>query len=121
MSRNANLPLRKTMCATCPFRAGSPTAYLAADLAASAISEASRICHSTGSNNAFHRQTGLPEHICRGARDVQLRFMAAAGVIDAPTDDAWNEARTRIGMAETVVRDPVIRRRGKEKGKVARG
>ena len=104
--KQSNLPLRKTMCATCPFRAGSPTAYLAADLAASAMTEASRICHSTGSRNAFHERTGLPEHLCRGAREVQLSFMATAGVIDAPTDEAWNVARARIGMAPTVVKDP---------------
>ena len=104
--RKSDLPLRKTKCATCPFRAGSPTAYLAADLAASAMTEASRICHSTGSKNAFHVRTGLPSHICRGARDVQLSFMATAGVIDAPTDEAWNSARARIGMKPTAIKDP---------------
>lgn len=111
MSRNKDLPLRKTMCATCPFRERSPTAYLVADLAQSAISEASRICHSTGSKNAFHERTGLPEHICRGARDMQLAFMAAAGVIAAPTNEAWDEARVRIGMAPTVVKDPKAKAR----------
>lgn len=106
MKRRRELPLRKTICKTCPFRPGSPTAYLAADLAASAMTEASRICHSTGSKNAFHEKTGLPEHICRGSRDVQLRYMAAAGVISAPTDEAWDEGRVRIGLPPTVVKDP---------------
>lgn len=102
-----NLPLRKTKCSTCPFRVGSPTAYLAPGIAISAATEASRICHQTGKDNLFHKRTGLPEHLCRGARDVQLSIMAAAGVISAPTDEAWNEGRARIGLKATVVRDPV--------------
>jgi len=100
-----NYQLRKTMCATCPFRPGSPYENLAADLAASALSDASRICHSTGSNG-IHARTGLPSHICRGARDVQLSVMVALKVIDALTDDAWNEAREKVGLPATVVADP---------------
>ena len=67
-----NLPLRKTKCATCPFRPSSPYAYLADSLAESAVTERSRICHSTGSGNAINKRTGLPPHLCRGVRDVQL-------------------------------------------------
>lgn len=100
-----DLPLRKTMCATCPFRLGSKYACLAEHLTLAAMSE-SRICHSTGSNNGINRRTGKPEHICRGARDVQLSVMAAAGQITAPTDKAWNDARVLIGMSKTEVRDP---------------
>ena len=94
------------MCGTCPFRKGSPYAYLAADLAESAMSKASRICHSTGSNNAIKKRTGKPPHLCRGARDVQLEAMAALGAIDEPTDEAWNKKRVEIGMKATVVKDP---------------
>ncbi len=99
-------PLRKTMCATCPFREGSPYAYLALDLAHAAMTE-SRICHSTGSGNAINKRTGLPPHICRGARDVQLRLMASLAVIEVPTDEAWNAERVRRGMLPTAVVDPV--------------
>lgn len=83
------LPVRPTMCATCPFRPGSPYANLAPDLAASAISQASRICHSTGSDNAINQKTGVPPMLCRGARDVQLSFFHRIGFIDAATDAAW--------------------------------
>lgn len=82
---------RKTMCATCPFRAGSPHADLADMLAASAINEASRICHSTGTS-AIYGRTGKKPLICRGSRDIQLRVMCALGVISAPTDAAWASA-----------------------------
>ena len=95
-----NLPLRSTMCATCPFRAGSKYACLVADLAQSACGKASRICHSTGSN-AINAKTGKPEALCRGARNIQLQLMATLGVIAAPTDKAWNDARYAIGLPET--------------------
>ncbi len=77
------------MCATCPFRAGSPYAYLRDDLATSALTQATRICHSTGSRNAINRRTGKPARACRGARDVQLQFFAGIGFLSAPTDTAW--------------------------------
>lgn len=86
------------MCATCPFRDGSPYAYLRADLERSALSQSSRICHSTGSNNAINKRTGLPERLCRGARDLQLRMMAGLGIITAPTDEAWNAKCIELGL-----------------------
>lgn len=105
-----NLPVRQTKCATCPFRPGSPYAHLAGQLAASAIHEASRICHSTGKNTLGGR-TGLPSFVCRGARDVQLQAMAVMGQIVAPTDEAWNDARELIGLEPQVIRNPAPRRR----------
>lgn len=101
-----NEPLRKTMCATCPFRPGSKYAFLAADLAESALTNSSRICHSTGSDNAINKRTGIEPHLCRGARDVQLEAFTVPGLLDEPTDEAWNAARVRIGMEPTVVADP---------------
>lgn len=80
------------MCATCPFRPGSKYVHLADGLALSAMNEASRICHSTGANNGINKRTGKPRAICRGARDIQLKLMAALGVIKAATDKAWAEA-----------------------------
>jgi hypothetical protein len=56
--------LRKTSCATCPFREGSPYAHLREHLERSALLENSRLCHSTGSN-AINRRTGKPEAVCR--------------------------------------------------------
>jgi len=102
---SCDLPLRKTKCATCPFREGSPYAYLVNDLTASAMSD-SRICHSTGKNNAINKRTGKKPHLCRGARDVQLSVMFRMGAIDAETDAAWNRERARIGMKIIEVKDP---------------
>lgn len=75
-------------CGTCPFREGSPYAFLADDLAKSALTEKSRICHSTG-NSVFYGRTGKKSMICRGARDKQLEYLAAIGFLSAPTDEAW--------------------------------
>lgn len=92
------MPVLKAMCGTCPFRPGSPHADLALPLTASALTEASRICHSTGRDNAINEETGKPEALCRGARDVQLRVFCELGVIEKPTDEAWNEACKKYGL-----------------------
>lgn len=91
-------PVRSQMCATCPFRKESPYAYLAADLAASALDTASRLCHSTGSNNAINKRTGVPAKICRGSRDVQLAVFAGMGFISEATDEAWANKCREMGF-----------------------
>jgi len=99
-----NIPVRKTKCATCPFRPGSPYAHLKTYLAVAGLSE-SRICHSTGSNG-IHKRTGIKDHLCRGSRDVQLETMTTMGVIEEATDEAWNDQRAQIGMKRILVKDP---------------
>jgi hypothetical protein len=82
------IPTMPSMCATCPFRPGSPHAALQNHLAESALNEASRICHSTG-QSVFYGRTGKKPRLCRGARDLQLKVFAAIGVIESATDEAW--------------------------------
>ena len=89
--------LRKTMCATCPWRKGSPYAFLKETLKESALTQRNRICHCTGSS-AIHRRTGKPEAVCRGARQEQLQHFHKLGVIEAPPDEAWAKARERCGL-----------------------
>ena len=93
------MKLRSQMCATCPFRKGSPYAHLEAALTESAMTEASRICHSTGSN-AINAQTRKPSALCRGARNVQLQLFASIGFIDAPTDEAWAKRCRDLALTE---------------------
>lgn len=85
------------MCATCPWRDGSPYAELVPTLEASALREGSRLCHSTG-NNAINARTGKPARVCRGARDVQLRVLAGIGFLSQPTDAAWRAKCRQIGV-----------------------
>ncbi len=98
---NAGLPLRAEMCSTCPFRPGVAKKYAAVreTVTESALTEATRICHQTGSNNTFHRRTGKPEAVCRGARDLQLQFFYRIGFLKEPTDKAWDEKFKEIQNA----------------------
>ena len=84
------LKVMKKMCSTCPWRRGSPAAYLRADLEERSLLE-SRICHSTGGNNVVKeaKEVSKESLICRGSRNFQLRFVAALGIISEPTDEAW--------------------------------
>jgi hypothetical protein len=84
------------MCGTCPFREGSPYSYLRDDLARSALTCTSRICHQTGSRNAINARTGKPARLCRGARDVQLQHFHRIGVIPEPTDQAWADTWAKL-------------------------
>lgn len=89
------LPVCEVMCGSCPFRPGSPYAYLMDELSACSLENASRVCHSTGSS-AINRRTGKPPRICRGTRDIQLQVFHRLGVIAAPTDEAWADAVAAI-------------------------
>lgn len=88
--RPVDMNIMPIMCGTCPFRPGSKYANLVGDLAASALTNCSRVCHQTGSN-AINACTGKPPVLCRGARNVQLEFYHAIGFIKAATDEAWDE------------------------------
>jgi hypothetical protein len=83
-------PRLKRMCKTCPWRKDSPYAFLRPDLERSALTEASRVCHSTGSS-VIYGDTGKPERLCRGACDAQNKTFFAMGYIEAPTDEAWQK------------------------------
>jgi len=91
------LSVQPAMCATCPWREGSQYAALRNNLEESAITEASRICHSTGSN-AINHQTGKKPKLCRGARDFQILIFFRMGFIDAPTDEAWEKKCKQLGL-----------------------
>ena len=96
-SKHGPFPVCRVMCKTCPFRKGSPYASLAPDLTISALTQSSRICHSTGSS-AIHHHTGKPRRLCRGARNQQLQLFYRLGVIDAATDAAWNRECLARGL-----------------------
>jgi hypothetical protein len=100
-----SMPVNRRMCATCPWRAGSPYEYLRMQLTASALGKASRICHSTGENNAINEATGKPERLCRGARNEQLAFFVAIGFLPEPTDAAWRAKCKEMGIEADGIRD----------------
>lgn len=108
MNDNKDIPVRLTMCGTCPFKEGSKYSYLREDLAEKSMTEG-RICHSTGSGNAINDETGFEDHICRGSRDIQLRMFNGIGLLSEPTDKAWNDLRVKIGMNPQVIKNPTRR------------
>ena len=92
------MKVNKTKCATCPWQEDSPYAYLRGELTTSALSRNSRICHSTGKDNAIRRRTGKPERICRGARDEQLQMLSCIGFLEGATDAAWAKKCKEMGI-----------------------
>lgn len=88
-------PVMKSMCATCPWQEESKYAYLRPALERCALTEASRICHCTGTNDIGGR-TGKADRICRGARDAQLKMFVAMGFLSEPTDKAWADKLREI-------------------------
>ena len=79
-----DMPVMKQQCATCPFGPnGDPTVH-AGVVKRSVQFQGSQLCH----HPALHgkRET----HLCRGARDLQLKIMTAFGILPAPTDEAFN-------------------------------
>jgi len=90
-----SLPVMKAMCSTCPFREGG-WEHLQGLLVERAAHEGTPICHSTG-EKALTKSLG-PERICRGARDFQLKLFTGLGVIESPTEDAWEAACKRMGI-----------------------
>jgi hypothetical protein len=91
-----DMKVLKKQCATCPFRPYSKTAFLAPSIALSALTEASRICHCTGCDNAFHQRTGKRPALCRGARDLQIQIFYRLGVLKEPTDKGWADAWAKL-------------------------
>lgn len=84
------------MCATCPWREGSPYAHLKGYLS-DASKNQGRICHSTG-ESVIKGKTGKAEKLCRGSRNEQLQRFARMGFIRAATDEAWEEKCKALGL-----------------------
>lgn len=87
-----HMPVNKTKCQTCPFRKGGDPA-LRAKIETRVLCEASQTCHHSGS---IH---GKPDtHLCRGARDHQLTLFHRLGLLDEPTDEAWERQCQKQGL-----------------------
>lgn len=86
-----NWPVMKSHCATCPFGANGDPQIQAGVLNRIAKLEHSQICHHPA-------LSGKPEtHLCRGARDIQLKILTAFGLIEEPTDEAFTAKSREVG------------------------
>ncbi len=93
--------IMRTKCATCPFRTdGKGYTEVAGLLLQRALSEATPICHSTGTSNVTPKDKKLTQKnlACRGARDIQLNYFAEIGYLPAATDEAWNKKCRAMGL-----------------------
>lgn len=97
------MKLQKEMCKTCPWRDNSPYRGLRAELTASAMYEATRICHSTGSSGLLG-DTGKKDKACYGARQVALGFWSGRGFISAPTEEAWQAKCDELGIKNMITK-----------------
>ena len=90
----ADYPVMRAPCATCPFRADRrgrhPDPKLVEKILGRTLSQASQICHHPTLSGK--EQT----HLCRGARDFQIAMFHRLGVLDAPTEEAWERRRQAL-------------------------
>jgi hypothetical protein len=81
----------KSHCATCPFGANGDPLLQKSVLNRISKLEHSQICHHPALSSK-------PEtHLCRGARDIQLRILTAFGLISEPTDEAFTAKSREVG------------------------
>ncbi|WP_333030516.1 MULTISPECIES: hypothetical protein [unclassified Microcoleus] len=77
-------PVRQQPCKTCPFSGEKPLPLSPSELAVyydNLMGNGQHICHSMNNTK-----------ICRGGRNIQLKWLCAIGMLDEPTDEAFNEA-----------------------------
>lgn len=86
------MPVMMSNCASCPF-GPKGDAELAQAVLDRTIGKGSQICH-------HPRIYGKREtHLCRGARDVQLKILVAMGFLNEPTDEAFALKSRELGVA----------------------
>jgi hypothetical protein len=90
--RVAGWSVMKAKCATCPFGPNGDRLIEQAVTETMVRMEGSQICHHPVLKGK--RET----HLCRGARDLQLRLLAAFGVIDDATDEAFTAKGRKLGV-----------------------
>ena len=86
------MPVMAARCKTCPFNEGG-CEEVRTTVMARIMTMASQTCHTTG---VVHGQPDT--HLCRGARDMQLRAFHALGVLSEPTDAAWAATCGQLGI-----------------------
>lgn len=95
------LEVAKKQCSTCPFREGSPVAHVRGYIEKASFLT-SRFCHSTGGNRVVEeaKHTSRKQLVCRGSRDLQLRFFVEIGFLKEATDECWAQKTKEIEQHE---------------------
>lgn len=82
----SKMPVQESPCKTCPFSGTNPIQFSPErynELLINLMGNGQHFCHSA--NNQM---------ICRGGRNIQLRYLCAIGALAEPTDKAFDEAIT---------------------------
>lgn len=87
----SKLPVMSKRCESCPFNDDGCKSIR--QMVMDRSLEMSQTCHSTG---VVHGKEDT--HLCRGARDYQIELMYRLGVIESPTDEAWDKKRKAVGI-----------------------
>lgn len=92
----SKFPVQHLACRTCPFAGENPlplTDEARQEYFGRVLNlQSQHLCHSVD-NSA----------ICRGGRDLMLRVLCLRGMIEAPTDEAFNSARDIALAGETAL------------------
>lgn len=90
------MPIMERMCETCPYHEAG-WKHVRQFLKDRARTEASPICHSTGSG-ALTKKKHKQSHLCRGARNYMLERLHSSGFLEAATDAAWDKKCAEMGI-----------------------
>lgn len=77
-------PVQVKPCLTCPFESEKPLELSANSYAKyieNLIGNGQHICHSSNL-----------DRLCKGGRNIQLKWLCATGMLNKPTDEAFNKA-----------------------------
>ncbi|WP_036488107.1 hypothetical protein [Myxosarcina sp. GI1] len=80
-----NFKVNPRRCKTCPFNDDGCIDIRNTVIRRILTEEKSQVCH--GTNN---------KTLCRGARDYQQQIYFRLGVLEAPTDEAWDKKRQEL-------------------------
>ncbi len=77
-------PVQDKPCKTCPFAGTNPLTLPLNDLVdyyQNLLGNGQHFCHSANNTK-----------ICRGGRNIQLRWLCSMGMLEEPTDEAFDKA-----------------------------
>ncbi len=81
-------------CKTCPFAGKTPLPLSESDLVTyyqNLLGNGQHFCHSVDNKK-----------ICRGGRNIQLKWLCAIGMLEEPTDEAFDRAVGRSSFMKRV-------------------
>lgn len=84
----SQMEVQERPCKTCPFAGEEPVQLSReryAELVDNLLGNGQQFCHSADN-----------QKICRGGRDIQLRWLCAMGYLEEPTDEMFNQKMQEI-------------------------